>query len=240
MSDSFKKKLLFAVTLALMGGTVLALTTLKTRQRLGEPGLIATPETNSLQMQFDLPAKVSGFTSTNLPEPDVVLNLLPEDTSYAQRRYIAPDGAWAQANIILMGGDRTSIHRAEYCLPGQGWKIIKKEQVKLSIAGPHPYEMPVQKWIIHNTFADSNGQQQEISGMYVFWFVTQDQITDSYSEMLLSTLFHQLTSGVLQRWAYVSWFTLCEPGQEDATFARLKPLITAAVPEFQRPPHPAK
>jgi hypothetical protein len=54
--------------------------------------------------------------------------------------------------------------------------------------------------------------------------------------MLKSMLVHQLTSGELQRWAYVSFFTVCRPGQEDATFARIKPLITAAVPEFQLPP----
>jgi len=45
---------------------------------------------------------------------------------------------------------------------------------------------------------------------------------------------------VLQRWAYVSYFTACLPGQEDATFARMKALITASVPEIQLPPDTAK
>jgi hypothetical protein len=79
-----------------------------------------------------------------------------------------------------------------------------------------------------------------VSGIYAFWFVTKDQVTDNFPAMLKSMLFHQLTSGELQRWAYVSFFTVCRPGQEDATFARIKPLIAAAVPEFQLPPPAAK
>ena len=49
-----------------------------------------------------------------------------------------------------------------------------------------------------------------------------------------------LRHGVLQRWAYVSYFAYCWPGQEDATFARMKQLIAASVPEFQPPPAAAK
>jgi len=47
-----------------------------------------------------------------------------------------------------------------------------------------------------------------------------------------------LTTGVLQRWAYVSYFTSFEPGQEDLAFDELQKLIVASVPEFQAPPRP--
>jgi hypothetical protein len=42
-----------------------------------------------------------------------------------------------------------------------------------------------------------------------------------------------LLTGVLQRWAYVACITLCAPGQEEATFSRMKEFIAAAVPQFQ-------
>jgi hypothetical protein len=42
----------------------------------------------------------------------------------------------------------------------------------------------------------------------------------------------------LQRWAYVSYFAVYEPGQEDAAFERVKKLIMASVPEFQLAPKP--
>jgi len=31
-----------------------------------------------------------------------------------------------------------------------------------------------------------------------------------------------LRKAVWQRWTYVSYFSVCEPGQEDATFARME------------------
>jgi hypothetical protein len=48
-------------------------------------------------MKIDLPERVLDFTSTNVPEPEVVLGFLPKDTSYAERIYTAPDGFQVQA-----------------------------------------------------------------------------------------------------------------------------------------------
>jgi hypothetical protein len=42
-----------------------------------------------------------------------------------------------------------------------------------------------------------------------------------------------LGKGVTERWAYISFFTACHPGEESATFERLQEFIKASVPEFQ-------
>ena len=42
-----------------------------------------------------------------------------------------------------------------------------------------------------------------------------------------------VTGGVLQRWAYVAFYSVCLPGQEEPTYARLEELISATTPEFQ-------
>ena len=236
MNHSRQKFLLFVLALSLMAGTAGALTWLKAHQRLGAPGLKATPIAGAVKMQIELPERALDFTSTNMPEAQIVVDYLPKDTSYASRHYMATDGAWALANVILMGADRTSIHRPDYCLPGQGWQIRDKTEVKLNISGPQPYELPVMKWTVSNTFPAPDGSHQTVSGLYVFWFVTQNQTTDDFPTMLKAMLLNQLTHGVLQRWAYVSYFTVCLPGQEDAAFARVKQLIAASVPEFQLPP----
>ncbi len=177
------------------------------------------------------------FTSTNVPEPEVVLGYLPKDTSFAERYYQAPDGLWATGTIILMGADRTSIHRPDYCLPGQGWTIDSKTVAKIPIGGGHPYELPVAKWTIHNSFQTQGGQKQEVSGLYVFWFVADnEQTTDNVQSDVLAGRGTLVCTGVLQRWAYVSYFSVCAPGQEEATFERMKGLIAASVPEYQWPP----
>jgi hypothetical protein len=72
--------------------------------------------------------------------------------------------------------------------------------------------------------------------LYVFWFVADnEQTVDHWQRIwwLARDLFH---TGVLQRWAYVSYSSLCDPGNEDANFERVKRLIAASVPEFQVPP----
>lgn len=235
-----RKWLVFSTALLLMAGTVGVLSWLKSHQRLGRPGIKAVPIPDSVVMKIDLPERVPGFTSTNIPEPEVVLGYLPKDTSYTQRIYTAPDGLEISGVIILMGADRTSIHKPEYCLPGQGWTINEKTVTNISIAGFGGRQMPVAKWIAGNSFKTADGKKQEVNGVFVFWFVADNQqTTDNYQRMwwLGRDL---LKTGVLQRWAYIAYFAVCRPGNEEATFGRMKELIAASVPEFQLAPRVEK
>jgi hypothetical protein len=233
-----KKQNVFLLVLvfALIGGGAFTLSWLHTHQKLGVPGIKAAPVPGSVKMNFDLPASVPGFASTNVPEEKIVLDTLPSDTSFAQRRYIAPDGFWVNANIILMGLDRTSIHKPEYCLPGQGWRFDQKTVVNLPISGAHSYQLPVAKWIITNDVQTPDGRKQKVRGLYVFWFVAHNEETTSHWQRVKWMTLDLMRTGVLQRWAYVSYFAVCAPGQEDAAFERMKNLIAASVPEFQLPP----
>jgi hypothetical protein len=187
-------------------------------------------------MDFDLPARVLDFTSKKEAQEQIVLDVLPKDTSYAQRLYLATNGFWVNANIILMGMDRTSIHKPEFCLPGQGWRIDQKAIANVPIPGKHPYQLQVAKWTITNFMQNNDGQKQEVRGLYVFWFVARNEQTTSHWQRIWWLTRDLLTTGTLQRWAYVSYFTTCLPGQEDAAFGQMEKLIAASVPEFQLPP----
>src|SRR5271170_7816970 len=79
--------LVLLIVMALFAGTAGALTWLKGNQKLGKPGISATPVSGSVKMTFDLPPLVLDFVSTNVPEDKTVLDLLPKDTSFAQRLY---------------------------------------------------------------------------------------------------------------------------------------------------------
>jgi Protein of unknown function (DUF3485) len=240
MNDSRRRWLLFFAALAVMAGMAGALAYLKAHQRLGKPGLRAEAIPGSVQMKFDLPARVLDFDSTNMPEAAVVLGYLPKDTSFAQRYYFATNGDWTVANIILMGADRTSIHRPDYCLPGQGWQIREQTVVKLPVAGPVGYDLPVGKWLVSKDFSTPEGGKQSVSGIYIFWFVTDGEATADFPTMLKSMLFHLVRHGVLQRWAYVSYFSVCLPGQETARYDRIKSLVAASAPLLQLPVTGAK
>jgi len=224
------------VALALMAGTAGVLVRLKDHPRLGNPGIIATPIPGSLGMKIDLPERVLDFTSTNVPEPEVVLGYLPKDSSYAERVYTAPDGFRMQATIVLMGADRTSIHNADFCLRGSGLNPDEKKIVNLPITGVTPYSLPVSRWDVSGVARQPDGREVKVGGVYVFWFVADQEQTPGHFQMMKRLALNLLRTGVLQRWAYVSYFSMCAPGQEDAVFARMEKLIAASVPEFQPPP----
>ena len=231
-----KLLLLFFIAAGLIAATAGALSWSRTHQRLGQPGLYTTPIPDSVRVNINLPEQVLDFTSTNVPEPQLVVNYLPPDSSYAERHYIAPDGLEVNTTVVLMGGDRSSIHKPDYCLPGQGWQIRQKSVVNIPVAGAQKYELPVARWDIANSFTTPDGRKQEVGGLYVFWFVADgEQTPDNYERMwwLGRDL---LRTGVLQRWAYISYFASCAPGQEDAAFERMKDLIAHSVPEYQKPP----
>jgi Protein of unknown function (DUF3485) len=231
-----QKWIILAIALVLMAGTAGALTWLRANQKLGRPGVKAEAIPGSVMMKINLPEHVLDFTSTNVPEPQVVLDYLPSDTSYSERIYTAPDGFWIQNTIILMGTDRTSIHKPDYCLPGQGWVIKDRSVVNIPVAGSPGYQLPAAKWVISNVFQKPDGQKEAISGLYVFWLVADNEETpDNYQRMWWMGR-DLLRTGVLQRWAYVSYFSACAPGQEDTAFARMKDLIAHSVPEYQWAP----
>src|SRR5207237_6005855 len=124
----------------------------KTHQRLGKPGvkLIPVPTYDSegkvvATNTVYLPENVLTFKSEILPVSQETLSWLPKDTTYGQRRYKAPDGFEAALNVVLMGTDRTSIHRPEWCLGGIGYSIDPQQTDTISISEPFAYQLPVMK-----------------------------------------------------------------------------------------------
>ena len=223
------------MALVLMAGTAVALAWLRANQRLGSPGVIATQIPGQIKMNIDLPERVLDFTSTNVTEPEIAIGYLPKDTSYAERLYFDPDGLRIQSTAILMGADRTSIHRPEYCLPGQGWTIDKKQTVSIPIDDNPAYQLQLARWDLSISYQQPDGKKATAFALYVFWYVAHNEETPDHDKMLEKMTLNLFRTGDLERWAYISYFTQCGPGQQDAAFGEMKRLITAQVPQFQLP-----
>jgi hypothetical protein len=227
---------LFVLTIALIGGAAALLVYLQAHQKLGAPGVRTHPLPDSNRLQVDLPENVLNYKSEWVDVDDVTLGTLPKDTSFGQRRYTAPDGFLLDLNVVLMGTDRTSMHKPQFCLEGQGWHINTGETAKTTIHVERPfgYDLPVVK-LLSDKQAVVEGQQRHARGIYVYWFVCDDALSASASgfERMWMMARKLIGTGVLQRWAYVSCFAACAPGQEDATYARMQPFIAASVPDFQ-------
>ena len=237
-----KTKWIFAILgLLLIGGSAAVLLKFKAQQKLGAPGVKTRPLANSRNLEVVLPETVLDYTSVWLEQTAMVTNTLPSDTSFGSRRYTAPDKFWTQVTVVLMGSDRTSLHKPQFCLTGAGWAIdsnaTREETVR--VEQPQPYDLPVVKYVASRQ-VQQEGRTVEWRGIYVYWFVAEDAIsaTESGLERMWAMAHTLVTTGVLQRWAYISYFAVCPPGQETATYERLKKLIAASVPEFQLTPKP--
>ncbi len=233
-------RLLAALALLLMGVASLGLNHLRTAYRLGQPGvkISAVPvfdeksklaRTNSVA----LPTRLPGYRARVEPMTKIELDNLPPDTTYGRRTYASEDLSFqAQVSAVLMGTDRTSIHRPEVCLIAQGWNILHRRTAKVPIDRPAKYDLSVQRFDLRIQSPEKNGPVMR-GGVYAFWFVADGRLTDSHVQrqwwLMRDLILHQ----TLQRWAYISIFSECVPGEEDATFERISKLIAATVPEFQ-------
>jgi hypothetical protein len=236
-----RKYILIVITLLLIGGTASLLVRVKANQTLGRPGVKTRPLADSKNLEVVLPEFVLDYTSESLEQDKLALITLPPDTSYGQRLYTAPDGFQARVNVVLMGSDRTSHHKPQYCLVGSGWRIDASASSRetVHIERPHGYDLPVMKILVTKE-VEAGGRSQTLRGVYVYWFVADDALSGDPSgfERMWWMARELLTTGVLQRWAYVTYFAVCLPGQEQTTFDRLQKLIASSVPEFQLTPEP--
>ena len=226
--------ILFIVGLTLMVGGAATLLHFKSRQHLGRPGLKYSEIAGDVRVQIELPLDVAGYTATSHEPEEMVVNTLPPDTSMARVDYDDASKNRIYVNTVMMGTDRTSIHKPEICLPGQGFNIDndRTSSETVQIGGTQPYDLPVKK-VIASRMIEVDGQRVEISGVYVYWFVADGAVTEDHNQRMWWMAKHLLETGELQRWAYVSYFSVCNVGGEEAAFEKIKRLISMTVPKFQ-------
>lgn len=214
-------------------GTAGVLANFKSHQNLGKPGVKTHPMLNSSRLVVDVPERVLDYQSEWVEVDTVTSNGLPADTSFGHRNYRAPDGFSTSLQVVLMGSDRTSLHKPQFCLEGMAWRIdpAASAETTVRIDRPYSYDLPVVKLVAARESGDRASSPRLI---YVYWFVADKVTSASISgfERMWLMAKDLLRTGVLQRWAYVTCAAVCAPGQEDATFERMKPFIADAVPQL--------
>jgi exosortase len=160
--------------------------------------------------------------------------LLPADTEFAKKVYLDAAPTPINCEIVLSGAERSSIHRAEACLLGQGWIILNDREVNVALATGR-----TQKARLLSLTKVRDGQR--LLGYFLYWYVGADRTTDDTLSRILLTSWDQLTRGVNHRWAYVTVNSELGPsqnGSEDAKLALLSRLIRFAgeiIPVIQKP-----
>jgi EpsI family protein len=230
---NLRKKICLVLMLTAVGATAMFLDHLHAHQRLGLPGIKTSPIPDSKRLVVELPEQVLNYQSKAIETDAGLLSGLPHDTSFGQRVYWAPDNFAVGVSIVLMGGDRSSIHKPQFCLRGSGWEIVRTEERAVRMARPMAYDLPVTKLSL---VEEKPGVHHGLHQIYVYWFVADNEYTSSHWQRMWWLARDVIRTGVLQRWAYITVCANCRPGDEDATYERLTKFIAAAAPEFQLTP----
>jgi hypothetical protein len=227
--------------LVLLGLTAALLLRVRSNYVLGDPGLklvnvpIYNEKTNIVsEISAYLPEQIGEYVSRRIePVSEIEQQMLPPDTVYGRRVYTAPDRFQALISVVVMGTDRTSIHKPQYCLTGQGEEIVGSEVITIPISGAKPYDLKVMKLSTRSQRRTTNGQLVPLSGVFMYWFVADGHLTPHHGERMWLMGKELVTTGLLQRWAYVAYYANCPPGQEQELTERLKSFVAQSVPEFQ-------
>ncbi|HTI69980.1 MAG TPA: exosortase/archaeosortase family protein [Candidatus Limnocylindria bacterium] len=191
---------------------------------LDEKGGVAA--TNSIRLPDHLP----GYTAFEMPFQFRELLVLPPDTTYGRRRYESENGTFtALSSVVLMGNDRTSLHKPMDCLTSIGWNVRRtsRDTVPLKDGSSMVIGRMDMIW-------DVPGRPKEkSSGLYMYWFVAEGSRVPDYVRREWYMLKDVILTGEIKRWAYISFFADCRPGEEDALHDKMKSLIQLAQPEIE-------
>ncbi len=129
--------------------------------------------------------------------------LLPPDTGYSRRNYVSVAERHSQVffSIVLSGRDRSSIHRPELCIAGQGWTVRERRTTTLNLPEGAPLEVSVLQ--LEGQLPDGAGRLHPVTTLLAYWFVGPRSTEASYPGILWQNALARLGTLRSPRWAYV-------------------------------------
>jgi len=185
-------------------------------------------------VKMELPEQILGWQGHPAKVAQIEREILGEDTEFARKLYISPDGRMGfYLSIVLSGKDRTSIHPPEMCLRGQGWLPQTADTVTVRVAEPKPYILDVMKLESSAQGNPKAGTVQNQKLLYLYWFVGSDLTTPFKNDMTFRESWDRIVHGKSHRWAYVALYAIVPPGEESSTLRLMKIFLESAIPTFQ-------
>jgi len=165
-------------------------------------------------------------------------DILPPDTGFSRKTYLQLSDPRRQVfvSIVLSGRDRTSIHRPELCLVGQGWTI--DGSFVHPFADPRGAGFQATVLRVRRETATAAGRVQ-VPELVSYWFVGGDTIVATHLERVVRDAWLRVAHGRSDRWAYVLLQTGAADG-ESAALGRMQTILTDILPAFQQPAAPSR
>ena len=201
------------------------------RTDLGAAGVRLTADGRA---PVELPSFL-GIEWTGRPQPVSAAEkeILPPDTGYSRKLYFNHRDPTKQVflSIVLSGRDRSSIHRPELCLVGQGWTVAEGRELAFRGPGAGAAGFPVTVLAVRREVQTPEGKRV-VPQLVAYWFVGSEVVVASHWKRVLLDAWNRVTRGRADRWAYVLMQTDAMDG-EAAALARLQAVLQATLPEFQ-------
>ncbi len=220
-----------SVILLLAVGEMAFLHYLATRPAQGAVGIVLAADGQN-------PAELPAFLGTEwigrrAEVTAVEREILPPDTGYARKTYVAVAHPAQQVflSVVLSGRDRTSIHRPELCLVGQGWTITGRFEHPFGY--PNSTAFPASVLRVQRSATTPKGPVV-VPQLTAYWFVSGDAVVATHWQRLARDAWNRLAHARADRWAYVLLQTDATDG-EAAALARMQAVLDEALPAFQRP-----
>ena len=119
---------------------------------------------------------------------------LPKDTVIVKRNYRSADGLVYAVSVVVGGRQRNSIHRAELCLPAQGFAMLDAARVPFKLADGRSLQ------VRRINAQRSGGARMSL----VYWFLSHDRVCCSHTERILMDVWDRSIHNRINRWAMIA------------------------------------
>lgn len=188
-------------------------------------------------VKMRLPAVMGGYYGVETEVSEAEREILPLDTEFARRNYESVNGIdQINAQIVLSGGEKRSIHRPEICLPGQGWDIADGSTIQIPLNDGRVLD--AMKLNLTRPVQISENDKRTLRTVFIYWFVGADKMTPHHLERIMLSSWDRVFHNTNHRWAYVVVSATVTSdfhanGKDyDQTLAMLKDFTKDIVPYF--------
>ncbi len=224
-----------ATSIALLVAAVAEMTflhRLSTRPPGGECGIVlASDGKNPVELPAFLGREWIGWPAAVTA---VERQILPPDTGFSRVDYVASrQTQHVFLSIVLSGRDRTSIHRPELCLVGQGWTLADRRAHQFSYPA-HP-DAGFPATVLRVTREVNTAAGRTVAPQLVaYWFVAGDRVVAGHWSRIAWDAYNRVAHGRVDRWAYILMQTDAADG-DTVALARMQAVLNATLPAFQKP-----
>ena len=148
---------------------------------------------------------------------------LPADTRILKRNYRSADGLVYAVSVVIGGRQRNSIHRAELCLPAQGFAMVGAERMPLRLGGGKTL------LVRQITAKRSGGAAMNL----VYWFLSRERESCSHTQRILLDVWDRSIHNRINRWVMVAVNVSSELGSPES-LERFEAFLSALYPHILR------